>query len=63
MDFEQYPPNLDLICTSMNDLEVIINEESENKVKDTFHTAICNGELSSQLPPKSQLFNSPNLRK
>ena len=39
------PPNLDLICTSINALENMINEDSENKVKYTFHNARSIGDV------------------
>ena len=57
------PPNLGIICTSINALEDIINEESENEVQDTFHNALNIGEVGEDmyLLTKSLRFPSKHL--
>ena len=35
---------IDIICMNIDALEDIINDESENKVQDTVHNALSNGE-------------------
>ena len=54
----------DFICTSMNALEDMINEESENQVKDTFHNAVNIGDVGQdlQLLTKSLHFPPKYLR-
>ena len=42
--FVANPPNFDIICMNIDALEDIINDESENKVQDTVHNALSNGE-------------------